>query len=73
MNPDLRLRFAIPLLCSLALMFPAILLPQEKGAATQGKIQGKGNNLIRPLAELEFVRGRFETKVLPFFSSQLAF
>jgi len=71
MNPDLRLRFAIPLLCSLALMFLAI--PQEKGAATQGKIQGKGNNLIRPLAELEFVRGRFETKVLPFFSSQLAF
>jgi len=47
----LRLRFTIPALCSLALVFSAVLLPQEKGPAAQGK--AKGNNLIRPLAELE--------------------
>src|SRR6476661_8810809 len=47
----LRLRFTIPALCSLALVFSAVLLPQEKGPAAQGK--AKGNDLIRPLAELE--------------------
>ena len=39
--------------CSMVLVFSALLLSQEKQDATKGKGQGKGNNLIRPLADLE--------------------
>jgi S-formylglutathione hydrolase len=56
-----RLRFTIPILCtcSLALVFSTILLSQEKGDAQKGK--GKGNSLIRPLAELEKdLKGKLE-------------
>ena len=62
-----RFRFAIPILCScsLALIFSAISPSQDKGdapkAAAKGKAQGKGNNLIRPLADLEKdLRGKLE-------------
>src|ERR1035438_408372 len=62
-----RFRFAIPILCScsLALIFSAISPSQDKGdapkAADKGKAQGKGNNLIRPLADLEKdLRGKLE-------------
>src|SRR5665213_1021387 len=56
-----RSRFTIPLLCScsLALVFSALLLSQEKADAPKGK--GKGNNLIRPLADLEKdLKGKLE-------------
>ena len=58
-----RFQFTIPLLCSLALVVSssALLQSQEKGNATKGKAQGKGNNLIRPLADLEKdLKGKLE-------------
>ena len=51
----IRLRFALLILCSLRLT----LLSQEKGDTKQGK--AKGNNLIRPLADLEKdLKGKLE-------------
>jgi pimeloyl-ACP methyl ester carboxylesterase len=58
-----RFRVTIPILCScsLALVFSTLLLPQEKGNAPKGKAKGKGNNLIRPLADLEKdLKGKLE-------------
>jgi len=58
-----RFRFTISLLCSLGLVVgsSALLHSQEKGNATKGKAQGKGNNLIRPLADLEKdLKGKLE-------------
>jgi S-formylglutathione hydrolase len=62
-----RFRFAIPILCSfcLALVFSALLPSQQTGDAQkekgQGKAAGKGNNLIRPLADLEKdLKGKLE-------------
>jgi enterochelin esterase-like enzyme len=53
-------RFTLPVLCSCAfvLAFTALLPSQQPGAAQKDDVQkakgqGKGNNLIRPLAELE--------------------
>ncbi|MEO8097708.1 MAG: alpha/beta fold hydrolase [Acidobacteriota bacterium] len=54
-------RFRFPLLCSLSLVLAssALLHSQEKGGAPKGK--GKGNNLIRPLAEVEKdIKGKLE-------------
>src|SRR5947208_1032365 len=59
----LRSRFAALSLsfCTLALVFSDGLFSQEKADATKGKGQGKGNNLIRPLAELEKdLKGKLE-------------
>jgi len=62
-----RFRLALPILCSfgLALLFSALLPSQEKGDAQKekgrGKAAGKGNNLIRPLADLEKdLKGKLE-------------
>jgi enterochelin esterase-like enzyme len=58
-----RFRFTIPVLCacSLALIFSALLPSQEKGDAPKGKGPGKGNGLIRPLADLEKdLKGKLE-------------
>jgi len=58
-----HVRFAGPVLCScsLALVFSALLPSQDKANAPQGKTQAKGNNLIRPLADLEKdLKGKLE-------------
>jgi len=58
-----RFRFAIPVICScsVALIFSTLSLSQEKGDVSKGKAQGKGNNLIRPLADLEKdLKGKLE-------------
>jgi S-formylglutathione hydrolase len=58
-----RVRFALPVLCScsMALIFSALSPSQDKGDAPKGKAQAKGNNLIRPLADLEKdLKGKLE-------------
>jgi len=58
-----RLRFILSTLCccSLAVAFSALLLSQEKGDTQRGKGRAKGNNLIRPLADLEKdLKGKLE-------------
>lgn len=50
-----RIGFAVPILCccALALTFTALSPSQDQAAAQKGKAQGKGNNLIQPLADLQ--------------------
>jgi S-formylglutathione hydrolase len=58
-----RVRYALPVLCSwgMALVFSALLPSQEQGTAPKGKAPAKGNNLIRPLADLEKdLKGKLE-------------
>ena len=58
--PSARFRFLLPML-GLVLAFSVLLHSQEKGNPTKGKAQGKGNNLIRPLADLEKdLKGKLE-------------
>src|SRR5580658_7893370 len=61
--PASRVRFAFTVLCSfsMALIFSALSPSQENGNAPKGKAQAKGNNLIRPLADLEKdLKGKLE-------------
>jgi enterochelin esterase-like enzyme len=63
-----RFRLTLPILCacSLTLIFTAFSFSQEtssqsKGDAQKGKGQAKGNNLIRPLADLQKeLKGKLE-------------
>ncbi len=57
-----RFKFTLPILscCAFALGFTALLPSQQPGDAQKGK-QAKGNNLIRPLADLEKdLKGKME-------------
>src|SRR5579863_5737836 len=60
-----RLRFALPVVCAcgLGLLFAALSPSQDQGGAPkgQGQAKAKGNNLIRPLADLEKdLKGKLE-------------
>jgi S-formylglutathione hydrolase len=58
-----RFRSTIPVLCafSLALTLSALLPSQDTAVAPKGKAPAKGNNLIRPLADLEKdMKGKLE-------------
>jgi len=56
----MRVRLQFVGVIVISLVFSAVLFSQQKGDA-KGKAQGKGNNLIRPLAELEKdLKGKLE-------------